>query len=1419
MSAPSTHPDALESTDGEGLPVGTQRALRTSDVISSGAQIGGQYRVLDRLGRGGMGDIFLAVDSVLDRNVAIKFLRPRETAMLETEERFRREARLLSRLNHPNVVVIHSFGHLDNDIKYIVMEYVDGKDLDDLLAERGQLEPDAFCHIMAQVFSAVAEAHRAGIVHRDLKPANVIIAQVGGDPLFVKVLDFGLAKVFEATGPLDSEDASQPFIDVSRAGVCVGTPIYMSPEQARGFDVDGRSDVYSLAVMACQLLTGRVPLERNTTRRQILAHLLDEPVLPGTLRPDMEISAEIDDVFARALAKEPEDRQQTVGELARELLGAVRRWGGLPDVGAGPGYQRFSSRPQRHAGSSDALPLDADADTNRDLAEQTLPDGAPPEFSDTFFPAYREARYVGDMVCLCVETFVDPAEDPDTQDEYLDCLAVVANRLQQCVTTYAGWALGALTDRPVILWGHDSGTEDAPHNTDYAERAMDAALAIRTSLNALRNDPSLTPEFQRSFRFRVALDAGQLAVAHFGALGPAVHGPAARRARQLTGEAAFGEVWFTARMQRRVRDLFECVAVGDDPEGDGALFEVRGKDKLAGYKQRDQLLGGHTELLGRDLEREELHSALVEIVAMHEPRIVLLAGRQGMGKNQLVAEFIRDVGDLPEEHVFHIGRCAQASEGSPFQPFIEAIRHHAHIRIDDPDPVARAKLLELVREQAAQDAFELTPQERTMRVLLEEFLGISETSPQALTSVQGDEARRSVLFDAVAQLYHRLAQRTPIIFIIKDFELANAATKALVGHVADRVGEAPLLLLLIEDLRPRQVVDTSYFRNPNPVVPLVLEPLDDGTLSTSINDALRDMPEVPTWLVHEIARVSAGRPWFIGECIRCLVDRGTIQIDFGDWVITDESEEAIRLPDTFEEMFADRLEHLPSGLRRALDVAAVAGRFWPRMMVELAGERVSDTAVFELQQRGFIEERGEYVVGGEHDYSIVRRSMRKALYRWLDPVRRERLHGEIGDWLDQHSANASMVHDARIGHHFRNAGRWFEALPFTLRAARMARRSYAVEFAIELMERCLELLRKCPDSDELPPDAKAEIALEVSHHLMPLLVQTHREEKAIAVAGSVLKNKRRAQDTTAAVRAAAVALWMGRALVELGHGERAESAFKAADALLPRSGRDAVKLRLELAIERAFTCGAQGDIEGAHALLRAAMPPATVSAAAGTEVVATAYVELANAEVHLGRHAAAMRHYDKALTLATEANAPAVMVDALTDKAGLHHLLGQGRRAGSSWKQALELADKWDLLRRKADILVAMGRADIARKDMKRAVKELRRARAIHRHLSSDDGLAETSRLVAEAELALGRTGKAEASAEQAIAAAKATGDPLLLGQAHRAMVQIGLHTARETAPNQTHRITTRRHYNAAMKAFEEAGADDEIEVLRALRR
>jgi len=258
----------------------------------------GRYRVVRKLGSGGMADVYLAEDEELGRRVAIKILNDRHANDEQFVERFRREAKNAAGLSHPNIVSIYDRGEAEGTY-YIAMEYLDGRSLKELVVARGPLPVADAITFTRQVLGALRFAHRKGVVHRDIKPHNVMADADGR----LKVTDFGIARA----------GASQ----MTEAGSIIGTAQYLSPEQARGAAVDQRSDLYSVGVVLYELLTGTVPFTGETPVEIAMRHLSDTPQPPSIKRP--EIPPDLDMVVLRALAKNPDDRFQTAEEMDAEL--------------------------------------------------------------------------------------------------------------------------------------------------------------------------------------------------------------------------------------------------------------------------------------------------------------------------------------------------------------------------------------------------------------------------------------------------------------------------------------------------------------------------------------------------------------------------------------------------------------------------------------------------------------------------------------------------------------------------------------------------------------------------------------------------------------------------------------------------------------------------------------------------------------------------------------------------------------------------------------------------------------------------------------------------------------------------------------------------------------------------------------------
>lgn len=278
-----------------------------------GEVVEGRYKIIRAIGHGGMGRVYYAEHVKLQKPFALKFLLGDLTQNQEMVRRFDREARSMSRLNHPHCVSVTDFGETQTGLLYLAMEYLEGQDLAKVMRKEGPLHPKRAAKIARQVCEGLSEAHQVGIIHRDLKPENIMLVRRGDDHDFVKILDFGLAKLLE-------QGNEETGTALTSLGIVHGTPPYMSPEQANGDTLDGRSDLYSLGVILFQMVTGRLPFERASAMEVMLAHVREKPPLPRSLRPDLPVTIEA--MILQALEKDRDKRFSDAREMARALQAA-----------------------------------------------------------------------------------------------------------------------------------------------------------------------------------------------------------------------------------------------------------------------------------------------------------------------------------------------------------------------------------------------------------------------------------------------------------------------------------------------------------------------------------------------------------------------------------------------------------------------------------------------------------------------------------------------------------------------------------------------------------------------------------------------------------------------------------------------------------------------------------------------------------------------------------------------------------------------------------------------------------------------------------------------------------------------------------------------------------------------------------------
>src|ERR1700722_4808479 len=297
--------------------------MRPEDPFIGRDILNGQFQILQKIGSGGMGAVYRALQPEMNRMVGVKILHPKLANRKDLVSRFRREARAMSQLTHPNTVKVFMFGELEDGSLYIIMEYLDGKNLNQTVRSEGPFPMERALPVLIAVSGALDEAHKAGIIHRDLKPENIFLCQSAGLKDYPKLLDFGLAKVGE-------KQMRPGSVILTQEGMVFGTPEFMSPEQAQGKTLTPASDVYSLAVILYEVLTGKLPFDAKSAMDYIQLHVTGKPIplslrVPGRVFPPL-----LDQIMDRALAKKADDRFSSTADFASALELVLKKASRLP---------------------------------------------------------------------------------------------------------------------------------------------------------------------------------------------------------------------------------------------------------------------------------------------------------------------------------------------------------------------------------------------------------------------------------------------------------------------------------------------------------------------------------------------------------------------------------------------------------------------------------------------------------------------------------------------------------------------------------------------------------------------------------------------------------------------------------------------------------------------------------------------------------------------------------------------------------------------------------------------------------------------------------------------------------------------------------------------------------------------------------
>ena len=424
----------------------------------------GNYRIEALLGRGGMGAVYRALDTMLDRTVAIKALRADAATQPHAVERFRMEARTLARLLHPNIATLYTLVRSGDDF-YMVMEFCEGETFESILRRRGRLDPAEAIPLFVQALNGLEHAHRHGIVHRDIKPANLMRLPDGT----VKVMDFGIARLLGSSRLTQTQHT-------------IGTAAYMAPEQIRAQDVDARADVYALGVLLYELVAGRVPFQSESSFEVMEAHIHRAPPPPREFAPDLPEALE--DAILRALAKDPDDRFSSVVAL-RETLNALALPASRPLA-----ETTFAPSPSQHDTPTEdepepAPPSSSEARPSPVETETEKPDGAAAsEFTDPDAtriapPPPRRSQMVPSAPPTVALPAASPSRAPQRPSD--DSTVVAAPALGKRLPRRAFVGIGLLFVLAVGVWAFASGSPPMPNSapeTDEHEAIEPADASV-----------------------------------------------------------------------------------------------------------------------------------------------------------------------------------------------------------------------------------------------------------------------------------------------------------------------------------------------------------------------------------------------------------------------------------------------------------------------------------------------------------------------------------------------------------------------------------------------------------------------------------------------------------------------------------------------------------------------------------------------------------------------------------------------------------------------------------------------------------------------------------------------------------------------------------------------------------------------------
>jgi class 3 adenylate cyclase/tetratricopeptide (TPR) repeat protein/tRNA A-37 threonylcarbamoyl transferase component Bud32 len=950
----------------------------------------GPYTILEEVGRGGMATVFRAYQATVERHVAVKVLHRAVVHDPELLERFRREARLIARLEHPHILPIYDFDG-DHDPPYIVMRYLDSGTLKEVLERVAQgnapLPLSEIGYLLRQVASALDYAHRQGIIHRDVKPSNIMLDREGN----AFVTDLGIAR-------LVSRQMIQVGGAITQTGATVGTPDYMAPEQAMGRgDIDQRADVYSLGVIVFQLLTGRMPFESDTPMGVMIKHIQEPPPSVTSLNPTLPVL--VDGVMLKCLAKEPADRYATAGEAAAAVVEALG--GGVVAV---PTNLSAAAQAVAHHTQNRLASARIDTDTPSTPTEQQK------------------------QITVLYANLADFEEQLLADlggDEAGRILQEWLHKVEGVAGQYGGMVHEKTANSFTAIWGVRAAREDD------AERAVRAALHIKDELGRMKDElkDSSFILHPASLPIQIAVHSGAAVLARGDGL-LSVSGPTVNLAGRLEQAAPEGSVVISQDTYSQVRGIFlveglEAVRVRGRREPI-ALYWVKGLKPRAHRARPPAVEGIETRTIGREAELKLLVEMMEAAREDDESQLVTVVGEAGMGKSRLLYE-LRDYEDKqPYDFWFFPGRGTPEMLGQPYALLRDVFIYRFEIQDSDAAALVQEKFERGVTRFLGTAAVDKAH-------LLAHLLGFQLVDSPYLRGQEAEQLRNQGV-RVMMELFVAVATRRTSTSAGLWLELENVhwADERSLDLIQQLVAENPRLSLLVTctarpvlfERRPGWGQGQDWHTR------IDLRPLSRRDSRRLAREILQKVVDVPDGLRDLLVERSEGNPRYMEELVKVLVEDRVILRGRGEednWQVVMERLAQVRVPVTLAGLLQARLDRLLPEERVTLQRAAVVGRtFWDKSLkaLETADHIPADIAraLERLVRQELVSQREETTIGGTQEYAFKSSMLRDVVYEHILKRQQRAYHAAAADWLQMVSGERAGEYSAPIAAHYEQAG-------------------------------------------------------------------------------------------------------------------------------------------------------------------------------------------------------------------------------------------------------------------------------------------------------------------------------------------------------------------------------------------------------------